>query len=584
MKKFLSAIRLYTLINAAMPLLSLILLLNIPVDPKNVWLLGYSQMRLLGASFLFIFAGVIIFIATHFFGPKPQIARRIKQVKNHLSLRWRYGVYLYFSTFLFFLAIMLTGRFIYFPVKTPNIYIVDRILPVVIWLITISITTIILLIIIKPKEGVDNAADVNPTFWVKFTYPIYLRLRILASRAIRAISNIRLEMWVLASFLIAYLQFFVKTIFLNTEYVMSFPQYVPAYRHLGLDTKQFLDFTRFWMETGEYAGNYPPLTLAGFEPLIGLTPNMAFAFFTSLTLLAFLIMTVLIPKLLNKNQQSISFSAMIFPIGLFSYGLLFELERGQFNVIAMAISMAAIYIFHFKPKYRLIAYSLFSISVQLKMWPIFLLLMFVLFGEGLLKNLQRLFGIVLFNFALFFILGSEVFMSFVDTILFYSDNPKSGVWHHSIGSFVQWRAESSSWWEINAEEVELFLLLATLTITATIFYKIFMRRESVFSAPLLFTSSLVACLITTISIDYKLAILSAPFVVYLDRLELPKNSMRRAGYLIIVFMIAYFYSVTQFSYEYKPEILSNNFPAIFAMFLLVAMLEFTKENTLTCPK
>ena len=58
-----------------------------------------------------------------------------------------------------------------------------------------------------------------------------------------------------------------------------------------------------------------------------------------------------------------------FVTGLTSHGLQFELERGQFNVVAISLCLLAVYIFHYQVKYRHFGYLLFLVAVQLKVYP-----------------------------------------------------------------------------------------------------------------------------------------------------------------------------------------------------------------------
>ena len=89
--------------------------------------------------------------------------------------------------------------------------------------------------------------------------------------------------------------------------------------------------------------------------------------------------------------------------GLFSYGFQFELKQGQWNLIAFLFSVAAIYLFHQKPKYRWAAYLLFSISVQLKLFPAIFVFTLIDDFTDWKNNAKRIIGLEYSNPRFFYI-------------------------------------------------------------------------------------------------------------------------------------------------------------------------------------
>jgi hypothetical protein len=83
---------------------------------------------------------------------------------------------------------------------------------------------------------------------------------------------------------------------------------------------------------------YPPLTLVLFAPLLLIGYPAYFKLITLITLIGYGIATLFIPLALNKSK-GVSIILLMFVTGLFSYGLQFELERGQSNMIAFALGM-----------------------------------------------------------------------------------------------------------------------------------------------------------------------------------------------------------------------------------------------------
>ena len=102
----------------------------------------------------------------------------------------------------------------------------------------------------------------------------------------------------------------------------------------------------------------------------------------------------------------------------------------------MFLVFLAIWIYHYRNRYRFLAYILFILSVQLKVYPLIFIVMFVADWQAWKNNIKRLAGLIAANFALFFVLGPGLFVDFVKALLSQTTDP--GVWtgNHSIHSFV----------------------------------------------------------------------------------------------------------------------------------------------------
>jgi len=122
---------------------------------------------------------------------------------------------------------------------------------------------------------------------------------------------------------------------------------------------------------------------------------------------------------------------------LFSYGFQFELERGQFNLIAFSFVMLAVYLFHAKPRFRPLAYVLLILSIQLKVFPLIFLVMFVDDWTDWHSNIKRFAGIILVNISLLFILGYQVFLDFIMGISKQALEPHVTMTNHSIKVFSE---------------------------------------------------------------------------------------------------------------------------------------------------
>ena len=394
------------------------------------------------------------------------------------------------------------------------------------------------------------------------------------------ISKQSIIVYLLLGFFIAYVIFFTVPIFLNPQLRMQFPAYVDLrQRGNGSDLMTILDSCRFWIvnnQTPYFASNiYPPFTWLFFIPFIFLSYLSAYTVFIIMGLICLLITTILIPINIFKGKENTSaFLAFCFITGLFSYGFQFELERGQFNLIAFTFCLLAIYIFHYKKKYRLIAYGLLTISIQLKIYPAIFALLFIEDWGDWKANLKRLSGLFVLNFLMLFILGFNKFIEFINVTKGYALEPSKGMWvgNHSISSFFSMLA-SSTQLQFLKENGWYLPFLSYLILFASILFVVYLgfkqKREGL-NTDLLLVCAIGALIIPSLSHDYTLSILPAVIAIALCGLPIYDDSLRNAIQKIIILIVSFAYSSTLFSYTNKPLSIGNNFPEL--MILLVSFV------------
>ena len=182
--------------------------------------------------------------------------------------------------------------------------------------------------------------------------------------------NLPLLTWVLLGFLITFILFFICPVFLNSSSRMDFSQYILTLTPIGHDFRDIVSYSYTWFSFGIIPPTlYPPLTLIFFAPFTFVSYEIGYEILVGIILICYLSTTLVFPRWINQPKETSAFAMLIMVTGLLSYGFQFELERGQWNLIAFSSSVAAIYIFHKQPKYRWLAYLLFTISVQLKLIP-----------------------------------------------------------------------------------------------------------------------------------------------------------------------------------------------------------------------
>jgi hypothetical protein len=401
--------------------------------------------------------------------------------------------------------------------------------------------------------------------------------------------NAPLATWLLVAFAAAYLFFFIWPVFL-TPGAIKFFRYLPAMDPIGADLAETLSFSRHWISTGTspyiLSNSYPPLTAPIFALLLPIDFSRVYTYITLASLAAYATMTLGLPLLMRTSGQIPSAFVVIALTGLFSYGLQFELERGQFNVLAVMLSLVAVWLYQHHHRYRLLAYALFVLSVQLKLYPFIFALMLIRDWRSWRGNLRNLVLLGLTNVVLFFVLGTEIFLEFADRTIHKSVAPPIWIYNHSVRAFVSLGKEriAQRGWVLpdgsgSLPEVALYLMLSVCA--AVIIARMIRGRQTGLSPHLLMACTVLALVVPPASHDYTLAVLAAPMALLVLRpaVGIPADGItgRRLIALGSSVMLAAAYVCTLFAHPYKPHTLwlENNFPALLAMMIAVTALSLS---------
>lgn len=296
-----------------------------------------------------------------------------------------------------------------------------------------------------------------------------------------------------------------------------------------------------------------------------------------MTLAGFLSVSFLLPYLLSGRKiQACSIVASV--AGLYSYGLHFEMERGQSNVIAFALCAWAVYIYHRHRQYRFIAYSLFIIAVQMKLYPAILVFAFSQNPYDWKNNITRWITLGLSNLACMFILGWEFFISFIHSMLFVSKNPAPWVGNASWRSLPQWIVGNVGSYRV-ANIISISLLLVFIVVWLIALLLLLRKDRHNGFKHFLFLSVIGMILIPPVSHDYKMPLIIAAYSFYISRCCLncaDEVTLWWTG--VIHGFAAYMVYVTLFPPEIKWHFFGNNFISLFGLSIatLVLMLNELK--------
>jgi hypothetical protein len=415
---------------------------------------------------------------------------------------------------------------------------------------------------------------------------------------ISQVINMPMVAWVLIGFLIAYILFFVWPMFFDsTIRINYFNRYIPDMNPIGHDLIMITERAEGWFTANQspyttQVSFYPPFTYMFFAPLLLIDhyPTL-YKMFTLFMVLCYGFLTLVLPVKMT-DRKNLPLVLLFFITGLTSYGLQFELERGQYNVLTFLLCLWAIYIFHYHPKHRILAYLLFSLSIQLKIYPAIFIVMLIDNWRDGKSILLRFTGLAVFNFLLLFTMGYRMFLEFLQAVSTQMATPG---WtfngNHSIKAFVfnltkdGFRITGSNTLEVLRQnsgsiETSLFLIFGILFTTAIL---ISYTRNRTGIDPYLLLTCMIGVMIVPISIDYTLSILAAPVALVLCSIPEPKNIPQRLISILMVLGISFSYASMLIPFKYKPYYLNNAFPPIFLILIFVTVLNLIRYKNAEAP-
>lgn len=328
--------------------------------------------------------------------------------------------------------------------------------------------------------------------------------------------------WIMLGVFPVFLMYYIRPIYFNDQLKFYYPvDYIYQINPIGYDFRLLLYSLESWFllgKTTEYV--FAPLVLYVFAPFLLIKYPVAYFVITILTIIGFMVTAWLGARIVGKTHHTVV--VFVFTLTFFSYGLQFELERGQTYTLAFLPAFWSLYIFYKHRRLRWLAYLLFCISVQMKFSPILLTVLFVDNWREWKSNLIRFAGLALSNVLLLFLMGFSYASAFFSHMGQRLDIAEVWMANHSIKSFTaqlpkmgiaKLGNEAVEWAANHAASIEYFLYGCFLFGLAVILYRTWQRSPRGLPADLLLVCIIGTLILPSVNHDYTLPIVTAPFIL-----------------------------------------------------------------------
>lgn len=382
----------------------------------------------------------------------------------------------------------------------------------------------------------------------------------------------------MSAFFLAYILYYILPSLFHGGEEMKQLQLLPFLDPVGADLEIYLRFIESWKQGTDFQFSefniYPPLNTLFFLPMTWLPYLVSFGLITILSYLALVYVVVVFPFRMtgDKNTFFITFPALM--VSLMTYPFLFEIERGQFNLIAMAVCFYGI---ELRKRESIWGYVLFILSVQFKVFPAIFVFFFAL------KDWKKYFYLGGINFILLWSLGYKKFVHFFHAIKVRSG---SDVFiaevNTSIDSFFRLTERvMGEWGNTGALKVlptieslaylSMFLILA---LGAYVFYK---KQSRAVESSFLLICTIVTLLLPQTSHDYKISYLAGPLIYFI--VTLSGNRINQ----VAIWLMSFSYSTMLWHFwEHKQntQVFRINTPGLFIILFtcLIPLLNYFKQK------
>jgi len=359
---------------------------------------------------------------------------------------------------------------------------------------------------------------------------------------------------ILAGYSVSFLSIYVYHTYFAGAAVMRFFQDVPAMKEgIGFDLLVNTEScSRCFREGIRSDGTmyFSPLFVILFYTLSRIDPVTLRWASCAITLFSYVAVCLMLPRFWNGSSRVSCSSLFIMATGLTSYGLRFDLERGQWNAVAMLLTFLALVLKRSQRREtRYLGYSLFILAVHLKLWPLIFIIGFATPNAGWKTNVRRFLLFIAANVALLFLLGPTFLKAYLITLTKRVGDPYLWFGNLSLYSFTEQVSEAHGW---NPYFLACASWAFTITYILTLIF-VFYRQWDGDNILVLILCLLGALLFPTTSHEYKLLLLTMGLALFFAcyRFAYIGMSLCAITERIAVLFIAMCYPVTLFSYVYK---------------------------------
>jgi len=212
------------------------------------------------------------------------------------------------------------------------------------------------------------------------------------------------------------------------------------------------------------------------------------------------------PKYFQKSIWESTIGIFILALIFLSYGLRFELERGQINEFVFILALCGSFIAKSKNKYLVaLGYLMLVFATQMKVWPLFFVFCYYDKRIKLKDNIYRLLIFGMVNLMLLFSLGYNFFITYIQVISSSIHN-QSNVWvaNMSLYAFKLQLFETLGIPLYFLSSLNLFIIIVYLI---ALFFGLKSNQYNQ-EILLIYHSVLAGLLLPNISFDYKLNVFS----------------------------------------------------------------------------
>lgn len=372
------------------------------------------------------------------------------------------------------------------------------------------------------------------------------------------------------SFFVGWYIGFQNPVFFNAKREMDQRAAVSSVSPIGIDLSEMVAISRtLYHKHSPYSYGtyiYPPLVSVLYLPFLIIRPENAYVFMSFLTITCLFLSFIMVDKLFTE-KKFIPIVLLFFIITSFlSYGMHFELERGQFNIITIFLALLGVFL-HQKNK-RLLGILLVTISVHLKLYPIIFFFLLFLDNCRSKKGIFINFIAVLIHILLFFMLGKGVAGDFFSMLTEQLRNPFVWAGNHSLFAYC---SDKSGTMPCNVYTYPYFLAAYIITIAAG-FISTYVKKISLLNPYLFAMCGIATCVIPSVSHDYKLSII--PIFLFPLFKELYCTTLEKKSFanLITLSIGTVLYTLLLFSTNFGNTVFTMNKAPILVSLTVIAFI------------